>query len=53
MYGGHESSHDAEVVVQDLGHRRQAIGGAGTDGQYLGLGIVFLVVDPQHYGRYS
>ena len=27
--GGHQAAHDADVLVQHLGHRREAVGGAG------------------------
>ena len=30
--GGHEALDDAEVVVDDLGQRRKAVGGAGSVG---------------------
>lgn len=44
--GGHEAFDDAELVVEDLGERSQAVGGAGGVGDDLGaLGIVGLEVD--------
>ena len=29
MYGGHQTLQDPEVVVDNLGQRRQTVGGAG------------------------
>ena len=42
---------DLEVVVDDLGNRRQAVGGAGGVGNDVVLGrIVLVLVDAQHDG---
>src|SRR4030042_5037227 len=43
MNGGHQAALDAPVVVQHLGHRRQAVGGAGRGG-HDGFAGVFGVV---------
>ena len=48
---GHRSLLDAELVVQHLHHRRQAVGGAGGVGNDVVLGrIVHVVVHAQHDG---
>ena len=42
MNGGHEAFHYAELVVDDLGQRSQAVGGAGSVGNdlhVLGVGV--------------
>ncbi|MNY11394.1 hypothetical protein D3C86_1444220 [compost metagenome] len=51
MHRGHHGVDDAEVLVEDLGHRREAVGGAGgvRDDVVLG-GVVGLVVDAQDDG---
>ena len=36
--GGHQATHDAELVVDNLGGRRQAVGGAGGVGDDMVLG---------------
>ena len=43
--GGHESLGDAEVVVDDLGERGQAVGGAGSVRDDVVLGLVGIQVD--------
>ncbi len=45
MHGGHEALDDAEVVVDDLGKRSQAVGGAGRVGDELHVGGVLIQVD--------
>ena len=45
VYGGHESLDDAEVIVNDLGQRSQAVGGAGSVGNELHVGGVLVEVD--------
>ena len=45
MNGGHEAFDDAEVVVQDLRHGGEAVGGAGSGGGDGEIGAVGLVVD--------
>ena len=43
MYGGHQALNDTKVVVDDLGQRSQAVGGAagvGNDLHILGVGIL-------------
>ena len=45
--GGHESLHDAEVVMNDLGQGGQAVGGAGGIADNL-EGVVILVVHARH-----
>ena len=47
MDGGHESLHDAEVVMNDLGQGGQAAGGAGGIADNL-EGVVFLLVVHAH-----
>src|SRR5690606_31530065 len=44
--GGHQAILDAELVVEDLGHRCEAVGGAGCAGDdVVVLRVVVLVVD--------
>lgn len=43
--GGHETLNDGELVVDDLGERGQAVGGAGRVGEHVDVGLVGLVVD--------
>lgn len=45
MDGGHQTFDDAEIVVDDLGERSQAVGRAGCIGDDLVLGIVRIQVD--------
>ncbi len=45
VYGGHESLDDAEVIVNNLGQRSQAVSGAGSVGNELHVGGVFVKVD--------
>jgi hypothetical protein len=49
--GGHEAADDTELVVEDLGHGSQAVGGAGSVGDDLlaGVGLVIDAVD-EHRG---
>jgi hypothetical protein len=43
--GGHEALNDSEVVVDDLGERCQAVGGARGVGDDVEVGLVGLLVD--------
>lgn len=43
--GGHETLNESPVVVDNLGKRSQAVGGARGVGENLDVGLVFLVVD--------
>ena len=45
MDGGHEAFDNAEVVIDDLGDRGQAVGGAGSVGNELHVGGVLVQVD--------
>ena len=45
MDGGHETLNDTEVVVDDLGERSQAVGGARGVGEDVDILGVVLVVD--------
>ena len=45
MDGGHEALDDAEVVINNLGQRRKAVGGAGSVGHDLDVGGVSIEVD--------
>lgn len=51
MYGRHETLDDLEVVMDDLGEGRQAVGGAGSVGDYLVARIVSFQVhtDYEHW----
>ena len=48
---GHQALLDAEGLVQDLGHRSQAVGGARGVGHDLHAGIQDMIVDAHHEGR--
>ncbi|KAF3828726.1 hypothetical protein GH733_004632 [Mirounga leonina] len=48
MDGGHESLHDAEVVMDDLGQRSQAVGGAGGIADNLEGVVILLMVHTHH-----
>ncbi|KAF3815804.1 hypothetical protein GH733_016238 [Mirounga leonina] len=48
MDGGHESLHDAEVVIDDLGQRSQAVGGAGGIADNLEGVVILLMVHTHH-----
>ena len=49
VHRGQETPVDAPGLVEHLGHRRQAVGGAGGVGDHVVLlGVVHLVVDPEH-----
>ncbi|MCY1423008.1 hypothetical protein D9M71_387110 [compost metagenome] len=50
MDGGHQALFDAELAVQYLGDRCQAVGGAGGIGNDLVRGPQDVVVDPVHHG---
>ena len=50
VHGGHQAALDAPVVVQHLGDRRQAVGGAGSGGND-GLAGVGVVVHAVHEHR--
>ena len=45
MHGGHQALDDAEVVVDDLGQRSEAVGGAGGVGDDGHAGVVLVQVD--------
>ena len=45
MHGGHEALDNAEVVVDDLGDGREAVGGAGRVGDELHISGVLIEVD--------
>ena len=45
MDRGHEALSDAPVVVQDLGQRSQAVGGAGSVGNKVHIAGVLILVD--------
>ena len=46
--GGHETLDNAELVVDDLGEGSQAVGGARSVGDDIGLAVVGLLVDTHH-----
>lgn len=50
VHRSHEAFDDLEVVVNYLGERRQAVGGAGGVGDYFAAGIVSFQVhtDDEH-----
>ena len=49
--GGHGAALDLEIVVHHLGHRRQAVSGAGGVGNNVMFGrIVHAIVHAQHDG---
>src|SRR5690606_13328019 len=50
VHGGHQAALDAPLVVQHLGQRRQAVGGAGGVGDDR-LALVGLVVDAEDEHR--
>ena len=50
MDGRHQPVLDADAVVQDLGQRRQAIGGAGCIGNDVITALERIVVDAVHDG---
>ena len=43
--GGHQAIGDAPLVIEDLGDGRQAVGGAGSVGDEVHVGGVFILVD--------
>ncbi|MNM84710.1 hypothetical protein D3C81_968050 [compost metagenome] len=49
MDGGHQAVLDAQLAVQHLGHRRQAVGGARGVGDYLLRGAQHAVIDAVHH----
>ncbi len=52
VHGGHQAAVDAEAILQHLGHRGQAVGGAaGIGNDVVLLGIVLIVVDAQANGN--
>ena len=53
VYGGHEALLLAKVLVHDLHHRCQAIGGAGSVGDDGVLGRQLVVVHAQNDGFYA
>lgn len=48
--GGHQALLDAQFALQHLGHRRQAVGGAGGVGDDLHVRRQHLFVDAIHHG---
>ncbi len=48
--GGHQAVHDADLVVQHLGQRCQAVGGARGVGDHLMRRRELVVVDAEHEG---
>ena len=50
MNGGHQAFHNAELVVDHLSERRQAVGGAGGVGHNLHILGVLVEVDAAHKG---
>lgn len=48
MDGGHETLNDGVLVVDDLGERGQAVGGARSVGDDIDLAVVGLLVDTHH-----
>src|SRR6185312_3407851 len=48
---GHQATLDAEGVVEDLGQRRQAVGGAGGVADDRLRAVVLLVVDAHDDGQ--
>ena len=50
MDGGHQTLFDAKLIVDDLGQRRQAVGGAGGIGDDGHIAGVSLVVDTHDEG---
>jgi len=51
VHGGHEAALDADGVVEHLGDRRQAIGGARRIGDHLVAGFELIVVDAIDHGH--
>src|SRR5699024_5349354 len=51
VHGGHQATHDADLVVEGLGQRREAVGGAGGVGDDVVLGRVVGVVVDTHDER--
>lgn len=50
--GGHKTLDDGELVVENLGERSQAVGGARGVGDDIGTAVVGLLVDTHHiHGR--
>ncbi len=51
VHGSHQAVNDAEALVDHLGDRRQAVGGAGCVGNHVMLGwVVSLLIDTGAYG---
>ena len=46
----HVAAQDAEIIVQDLDHRGQAVGGAGRGGNHRHVRCEFFIVDAHHDG---
>jgi len=46
--GGHETLDDAELVVDNLGERSKAVGGARGVGEDIGAAVIGLLVDAHH-----
>ena len=51
MDGGHETLLDPELVIDDLGEWRQAVGGAGRVGDNVHAGLVAEMVNTHHEHR--
>ena len=51
MDGGHQGLLDAELLVDDIGQRRKAVGGAAGVGDDTHIAAVFIAVDAEHEGR--
>src|SRR5882757_8577331 len=49
--GGHQATLDGERVVQHLGQRGQAVGGAGGVRDHGLRAVVLVVVGAQHHGQ--
>jgi len=49
--GGHETLDNGEVIVDDLGERGKAVGGARSVGDNLNVGLVGLLVDTHDVHR--
>src|SRR6478609_6070312 len=49
--GGHQSLLDAQRIVEHLGHRAQAVGGARGAGDHRLRAVQPGVIDPEHHGE--
>src|SRR5262249_47009725 len=51
VHRGHQTLDDAEVLVEDLRHRRHTVGGAGGVGDDVVVGrVVLVLIDTHHDG---